>query len=134
MVSPRIARGHEISMRDKSEVIVQTASATEIVESIVGCKWAVQILWLLFAGHRRPSVLLRECPGLSAKVMNERLRKMQQFRVVDRTALGTKPPLVVEYSLTPIGHRFISVLREVSELQKSLDVGNPPASDDLAQA
>lgn len=65
--------------------------------------------------------ILRSCPGLSAKVMNERLRKMTRFTIVQRTVLGEKPPVQVEYALTPFGRRFIRILEEVHALQEAVD-------------
>jgi DNA-binding HxlR family transcriptional regulator len=35
-------------------------------------------------------------PGLSAKVMNERWRKLLRSGIVERTATGARPPLEVE--------------------------------------
>jgi len=94
-----------------------------MVESIVGCKWSVRLLQLCAQGHRRPSALLRACPGLSAKVMNERLRKMGRFGIVQRTVFGEKPPVEVEYRLTPFGIRFMGILEEVRRLQEAIDQG-----------
>ena len=92
-----------------------------MVESIVGCKWSVRLLQLCAEGQRRPSALLRACPGLSAKVMNERLQKMLRFGIVDRTVQGDKPPLEVDYALTPFGRRFLRIIDEVRELQDAVD-------------
>lgn len=93
-----------------------------MVENIVGCKWSVRLLELLAGGRaRRPSALLRACPGLSAKVMNERLRKMVRFGIARRTVFGDKPPIEVEYALTPFGRRFMGILREVRRLQEAVD-------------
>jgi DNA-binding HxlR family transcriptional regulator len=94
-----------------------------MVESIVGCKWSVGLLQLLAEGHRRPSELLRACPGLSAKVMNERLRKMLRFGIAHRTVVGEKPPVEVEYVLTPLGRRFMGILEQVRQLQQAVDNG-----------
>jgi DNA-binding HxlR family transcriptional regulator len=94
-----------------------------MVESIVGCKWSVQLLQLCVDGHLRPSAFLRACPGLSAKVMNERWRKMLRFGIVARSVIGTKPPLEVEYRLTPFGKRFVRILDEVRHLQAAVDRG-----------
>lgn len=96
---------------------------TSMVESIVGCKWSVRLLQLCADGHRRPSALLRACPGLSAKVMNERLRKMIRFGILERAVCGDKPPLEVEYRLTPFGRRFLRILDEVRRLQEDVDTG-----------
>jgi len=100
-----------------------------IVESIVGCKWSVGLLRLLADGHARPSELLRSSPGLSAKVMNERLRKMTRFGIVRRTVHGEKPPIEVEYRLTPFGEGFMRILDEVRRLQADVDGGAFAESD-----
>jgi DNA-binding HxlR family transcriptional regulator len=92
-----------------------------MVESIVGCKWSLRLLDQFAAGLSRPSELLRACPSLSAKVMNERLRKMVRFGIVERTVFGTKPPLEVVYVLTPFGQRFRGILDEVRQLQAAID-------------
>lgn len=94
-----------------------------MVESIIGCKWSVRLLELCVDGHRRPSAFLRACPQLSTKVMNERLRKMIRFGILVRTVHGEKPPLEVEYQLTPFGHRFMRIIDEVRRLQTDVDTG-----------
>jgi len=97
-----------------------------MVESIVGCKWSLSLLRLAADGTSRPSALLRACPGLSAKVMNERLQKMQRFGIVRRTVVGDKPPVEVDYTLTPFGWRFVDLLDEVRRLQHDVDRGDVP--------
>ena len=99
----------------------QAVPVAAMVESIIGCKWSVQLLLLCAAGRRRPSAFLRECPGLSAKVMNERLRKMVRFGILRRSVYGEKPPLEVEYRLTPFGLRFMRIIDEVRRLQEAAD-------------
>ncbi len=99
-----------------------------MVESIVGCKWSVGLLRLLGDGCSRPSALLRASTGLSAKVMNERLRKMLRFGIVRRTVFGEKPPVEVEYVLTPFGRRFMGIIDEVRRLQEAVDSGRIPKS------
>lgn len=55
--------------------------------------------------------------------MNERLRKMIRFGIVQRSVFGEKPPVEVEYVLTPFGSRFMSILDEVQRLQEAVDNG-----------
>jgi DNA-binding HxlR family transcriptional regulator len=107
-------------MVDPGESAIPVA---DMVENIVGCKWSVQLLQRCVEGHHRPSAFLRECPGLSAKVLNERLRKMMRFGILDRTVRGQKPPVEVEYRLTPFGVQFIRILDEVQRLQRAVDDG-----------
>jgi DNA-binding HxlR family transcriptional regulator len=92
-----------------------------MVESIVGCKWSMRLLQLCVDGYARPSEFRRACPGLSAKVMNERLRKMIRFGILQRRVFGDKPPIEVEYRLTSFGRRFIKILEEVRRLQEAVD-------------
>jgi len=94
-----------------------------MVESIIGCKWSVALLCHLADGVHRPSALLRASPGLSQKVMNERLRKMLRFGIARRIVRGEKPPVEVEYHLTPFGRRFLKILDEVRKLQEAVDTG-----------
>ncbi|HZS34354.1 MAG TPA: winged helix-turn-helix transcriptional regulator [Methylomirabilota bacterium] len=109
-----------------------------MVESIVGCKWSVRLLQLCAEGPRRPSAFRRECPGLSAKVLNERLRKMIRFGILERTVFGDKPPVEVQYRLTPFGSRFVQILAEVRRLQEDVERGalaaGPPPGRALAPA
>ena len=100
-----------------------------MVEQIVGCKWSMRLLGLFADGQRRPSELLRACPSLSAKVMTQRLRKMQRFGIVSRTVLGDKPPIEVDYLLTAFGRRFLSIVDEVQRLQTALDEGSLHGAD-----
>jgi len=120
------------SVRKQPEAVAATAApVAAMVESIVGCKWSVRILQLLSAeDHRRPSALLRACPGLSTKVMNERLRKMTGFGIVQRTVFGEKPPVEVEYRLTALGFRFVGILEEVRRVQEAVNQGAVSEADE----
>ena len=101
----------------------ETIPIAAMVESIVGCKWSVQLLGLLHNGYNRPSALLKACPGLSTKVMNERLRKMMRFGIIHRTVFGEKPPIEVEYQLTAFGNQFARILEEIQRLQEAVNSG-----------
>lgn len=100
-----------------------TIPVGSMVESIIGCKWSVHLLGLIADGCSRPSALLRASTGLSTKVMNERLRKMTRFGIVQRSVFGEKPPVQVEYVLTSFGRRFMGILNEVRRLQEAVDKG-----------
>ena len=99
----------------------KSVPVASMVENIVRCKWSLRLLQLCADGHTRPSAFLRACPGLSAKVMNERWRKMVRFGIVRRTVFGEKPPIEVKYLLTAFGRRFMGILEEVRRLQEAVD-------------
>lgn len=92
----------------------------EVVEEIVGCKWALSLFEALARGVQRPGALQRSCPGLSTKVLNERLRKMLRFGLIERREYEERPPRV-EYELTAFGRRFEPLMAEIRRLQSELD-------------
>jgi DNA-binding HxlR family transcriptional regulator len=95
------------------------ASVTEMFESCIGCKWTLHVLGQIRKGVNRPGALERSAPGLTAKVLNERLAKLSRFGVIERTSYGEIPPRV-EYTLTPFGQRFVKVLDQIEALREEL--------------
>lgn len=91
-----------------------------MIESVVGCKWSMSVLLALRDGVHRPGALERACPGISTKVLNERLRKLSRFGVIDRQVFPTVPPRV-EYHFTPFGMEFLKLVDAVRELQAKLE-------------
>ena len=94
-------------------------SVTEMFESCIGCKWTLHVLGEIRRGVRRPGALERSAPGLTAKVLGERLNKLQRFGIIERESFPEIPPRV-EYSLTPFGQKFVKVLDEIEALKREL--------------
>lgn len=86
-----------------------------MVEDIVGCKWSLTVLDLVSNGVVRPGAMQKRVEGLTTKVLNERLKKLVHFKIVERRVFAEVPPHV-EYVLTPFGERFSSLLREIAKL------------------
>ena len=85
----------------------------------MGCKWSLTVLGLVAGGMQRPGAMQRRVPGLSAKVLNERLRKLLRFGIIEREVHAEVPPRV-EYRLTDFGRKFEGVIREIAALDESL--------------
>ncbi|MFN0300521.1 MAG: winged helix-turn-helix transcriptional regulator [Burkholderiales bacterium] len=90
-----------------------------MVENIVGCKWSLAVLALVRQGVHRPGAMEQAIDGLSAKVLNERLRKLVRYGILDKTSYAELPPRV-EYRMTPFGQRFIAILDQIEALQEAL--------------
>jgi DNA-binding HxlR family transcriptional regulator len=88
----------------------------QMVESIVGCKWSLSVLALISAGVSRPGAMQKRVEGLTAKVLNERLRKLLRFGIIEREIFAEVPPHV-EYRLTLFGKRFNGVLEQIERLE-----------------
>lgn len=91
-----------------------------MVEDIVGCKWSLSVMRLVRDGIKRPGAMQKAVDGLSTKVSNERLRKLQRFGILEKRSFPEVPPRV-EYQLTEFGRQFSSVLDGVERLQDWLD-------------
>ncbi|RME94532.1 MAG: transcriptional regulator [Verrucomicrobia bacterium] len=96
-----------------------------MLESVLGCKWSLTVLGLVRKGIRRPGAMERSVPGLTTKVLNERLRKLTRYGILERRAFPEVPPRV-EYHLTPFGRKFDRLLRMVERLQAELDQPDQP--------
>jgi DNA-binding HxlR family transcriptional regulator len=99
-----------------------------MVEEVLGCKWTVELLAQIGAGHLRPGRLRRAVPGISTKVMNERLTKLTGFGVLERRALSQKP-LHVEYHLTAKGRQLTALVDEIQDFCRRWDGGSRCPSD-----
>ncbi len=69
---------------------------------VIGGRWKVVIIWHLLQGTHRFSELHRALGGVTAKMLTQQLRELEQDRVVVRKVYPVVPPKV-EYSLTPLG-------------------------------
>lgn len=99
-------------------------TVARMVEDIVGCKWSLAVLARIRAGITRPGAIRGSLPGLSTKVMNERLAKMLRFGILTRRSYDERRPHV-EYSLTPLGGRVASILDQIESLQAEIDAPVP---------
>ena len=89
---------------------------TALLEDVLGCKWSWRILREVRNGVNRPGQLERAIEGISAKVLNERLRKLQRHGILERIEYPEVPPRV-EYRYTALGERFFAILGEIEAVE-----------------
>lgn len=104
-------------MKKKTATPEAPTSVSHMVEDVVGCKWSVTVLALLTSGVNRPGAMQRRVRGLTAKVLNERLKKLLRFGIIERQMFAEVPPRV-EYRLTAFGKRFNSVIAHIAALEE----------------
>ncbi|MBO6561797.1 MAG: helix-turn-helix transcriptional regulator [Nisaea sp.] len=80
--------------------------------SVIGGTWAPNIIWYLSASPRRFSELKADIPGVSAKMLTQRLKELQEFGVIARTVKPTSPPSV-EYALTDLGEELVPAINAI---------------------
>ncbi|EMI22988.1 transcriptional regulator, HxlR family protein [Rhodopirellula maiorica SM1] len=90
---------------------------TEVFEKCLGCRYMVALLQKIHDGVRRPGQLERAVDGMTAKVLSERLKRLVEHGVVEKTSYPEIPPRV-EYTLTSFGQRLLEIIDEVDELHR----------------
>jgi len=87
------------------------------VSGMIGKRWAPSILRVLLVRPRRFNELLHSIPGISDRLLTERLRDLEESGLVLREVTHGRP-VQVEYSLTEpgrdLGHVVVA-LREWTE-------------------
>ncbi|MBL7259722.1 winged helix-turn-helix transcriptional regulator [Paractinoplanes lichenicola] len=82
----------------------------ELTVDIVGGRWRTVLLARLKEGVHRYGELRRLTPGISEKMLTQRLRELEADGLITRRDLGTTPPHV-EYDLTAEGRTLIPLLQ-----------------------
>lgn len=80
---------------------------------LVSGPWTSYIIWTLQHGPERFGSLKRKMPGISAKMLTERLRMLENAGIITRAVENTKPPQV-HYTITERG-------KELNEAFESLN-------------
>jgi DNA-binding HxlR family transcriptional regulator len=88
------------------------ACGTAFALELVGERWSLLIVRELMFGGRRFSDLRGGLPGISAKVLTERLESLEKAKIVQRRHLP--PPAAIQiYELTPWGYAAEVAIQEL---------------------
>lgn len=96
------------------------------LEDVVGCKWSAAVLAAIGRGVTRPGQLERFIPGISTKILNERLRKLVDYRLITRTEVEGKVPRT-EYALTATGVKLNMIIESIRDLDEEHGSDQSPA-------
>jgi DNA-binding HxlR family transcriptional regulator len=91
---------------------------------IIGSKWTALIVHDLSEGPRRFSELEHSCPGISPRTLAERLRWLEQERILLRHGYPETPPRV-EYELTDKGKGLLPIITAMSQFGHVWLVSDP---------
>ncbi len=86
-----------------------------IVDAIdtFGSRWKGAIIWLLHDGPKRFGALKKSIPEISAKVLTQQLRQLEQDGLILREQFPEIPPKVV-YELTELGRSVLPLLDSIA--------------------
>ena len=88
---------------------------------MIGGKWKGSILWHLKDGPVRFNDLARQLGGASKKMVNQRLKEMEDLGLLERHVLSTRP-VAVAYEITDFGRSALDVLDQLRAWSEEQDI------------
>jgi DNA-binding HxlR family transcriptional regulator len=85
---------------------------------LIGRRWVGAILRVLVTSPARFNELLAAIPGLSDRLLTERLRELEREGIVTRTVAPCRP-IRVTYELTECGRSLESIMTAISTWSES---------------
>jgi DNA-binding HxlR family transcriptional regulator len=80
---------------------------------LIGRRWTGAVIRMLCTGPHCFNELLSTIPGLSDRLLTERLRELEREKIVRREVLAG-PPVRVQYSLTDRGAELEPAIRAIA--------------------
>ena len=77
---------------------------------VIGGKWKTYILYELNKGSRRPSDLHRLFTDASPRVINQQLKELELYGMIEKMVFHELPPHV-EYSITEAGKSLMPIIQ-----------------------
>lgn len=85
-----------------------------IAMEVIGGKWKSCILFELSDGPKRPSEIHRLFPEANSRVINQQLKELEQYGIIEKKIFAELPPHS-EYSITSVGRTLIPVVKKLEE-------------------
>lgn len=82
----------------------------DTMELLTGRWKFIILLALWFSGKMRFKELQRSIPGITAKVLSNELKQLEEHKILTRTVLPETSPIAVEYELTEYGKTLDKVI------------------------
>lgn len=100
-------------------------------------KWSIEIVRDIWFGKERFSDILKANPGLSTKVLSQRLRELEQYEIIEKIIIS-KTPLRAIYQLTEKGRTLNRIMYELamfsySYYAKEIFEGEPPTRSEMVE-
>ena len=89
-------------MKDTAKNVPQLCTRFHYASQLIGRRWNGAIIFMLLKQGCRFATLRDGIPGITDRMLSERLRELEAEGIVDRTVVP-ETPVRVEYSLTNKG-------------------------------
>ena len=97
---------------------MNTACTIYKTADFIGKRWTLLILLELYKGEqssRRYGQLKESLPGITAKMLSERLKELEKQGMVKKEIDAESMPVRCDYTLTKSGAEFVDVIKQMKE-------------------
>ncbi len=100
-------------------------------------KWSIEIVRDIWFGKVKFTEILNGNPGLSSKVLSQRLKELEEYKIITKIIIS-KSPLRAEYQLTEKGRALNRIMYDLAMfsydfyLEEIFDK-NPPSRREMAK-
>ena len=98
---------------ENQQILEMSCGLSYAVELLKG-RWKVNIIWNLVHKVNRYGLIKKSIPGISEKMLTQRLKDLEQEGLIIRKDFKTIPPHV-EYYLSESGKELVPVLHKLCE-------------------
>ncbi|UII19283.1 winged helix-turn-helix transcriptional regulator [Fulvivirga ligni] len=107
-------------MKDKETAFYQSQCvdnllATEDALYVLSGRWTIRVMIAIQSGYTRFNVIQRTVKGISARVLSNELKKLEENHLVERTVFSDQIPVIVEYLPTEYSHTLKEVIGALVE-------------------
>jgi DNA-binding HxlR family transcriptional regulator len=88
--------------------------STSVAMELIGGKWKSVILIYLLNGKKRYNELYKLISTITERTLSLQLKQLEKDGLITRKVYTKKPPLKVEYQLTPFGETLRPVLLSIA--------------------
>lgn len=106
----------QVAEKDSKVLCREVLSITDTMD-VLRSKWTVEILTAIICENTRFKDILSSVKGISEKVLTDRLRQMQEDRLLEKHECYGYPPRV-EYLVTEHGKRLFVIVYQMTEWGK----------------
>jgi DNA-binding HxlR family transcriptional regulator len=96
----------------RTDEVVQLCPRYHRAIELIGRRWTGAVIRVLLAGPRRFNEILSYVPGISDRLLTERLRELESAEIVHRE-VEPSSPVRVTYALTEMGRDLEGPLGEI---------------------
>ena len=105
---------------------------------LIGRRWTGAILSSMLSGTSRFTDIVNSVPGLSDRLLSERLKELECQGIVERKVYA-ETPVRIEYSMTEKGLALTGVITSIADWAESWDISpieqhHPEQAEELATA